>query len=345
MSKSSRCYNRLIWILCLMAPVHLLAQNNLDWKEIELIDTLSYTSFGINKLENPHYPPSQLFDGNFKTCWVSKLKNGNPVPSLFVKMPDNTKTVNIFAGYGKTHDLYYQNSQPKTIKLSIWGAINPDGFVSEVGALYKSVKYPEDTLVHVIDTFDIQSINLSAWQTHLANFKNDILEAYTSTFKMPMSEFCYILQLEILDEWPGTKYGDICISELFFGDRLIEPEPTISVDSIYFNKEENTLMAGLKNKGSIVLYMDINAIIQLGEISENRKWVILLSMPPKFEGRSETTYLLLNLSNGEMVNHKLQTYSQDYIYGSPIYFEETDHVLYLVYKTLEDGLRKIELVD
>lgn len=342
-NKLGHCFN-IFWALCFLGPKILFAQDNLVWEEIELVDTLSYTSFGIHRLDNERYPPSQLFDGNFKTCWVSKLKNESSPPSLFVKMPSKATTVNLFAGYGKSLNLFYQNSIPKTIRLSIWGAINPDGFVSEIGVLYKAAKYPKDTLVHVIDTFDIQSISLSTLTTSIERFKGQLVTAYDSSFRMPKAEFCYILQLDILEEWQGTKYDDICISELFFDDRLVDPKTNISVDSIYINQKGNTLMANLGNDSKII-YADLNAELQLAEFSQNKNWAIVLAMPSKAESRVETNYLLINLSNSEIVNHKLDAYSSDYISGMPIYFEEAKNKLSLVYETNEGDLRKIELID
>lgn len=345
MNRSSPYFK--IFLICFyLVPIPLIAQDKLQWKEIELTDTLAYTSFGVDKVDNMRYPPSQLFDGDFTTCWVSHIKDNEVRPDIYVKLPSNASILNLFAGYGKTRNLFYQNSIPKKIKLSIWGGINPDGYVSEITTLYKALKFPTDTVVYIKDSFDVQSIPLNISQEKLRNFKDYTSQAYANSFNIPQAEFCFILQMEILDAWPGTKYDDVCISELFFNDRLVETKSNTIADTLYVNKEQNTLMAELQNEERFALYINIDAVVQIGEISNNKKWVILLSTPSQIEGRAEVSYLLVNIPNKEIVNEKLKQYSKDYVVGAPIYFEEaSDHQLFLVFESIEGSLGKIELID
>jgi len=101
--------------------------NNYSWVDITLNDTIHYTSFSANAINNPHYPLSNLFDADFKTCWVANNKTNKKTTSIFIKLPDtNVKTLNIFSGYGKNKALYYQNCRPRKIRLSVYAGVNPE---------------------------------------------------------------------------------------------------------------------------------------------------------------------------------------------------------------------------
>ena len=304
------------------------AQDTLTWQDITLIDTTEYAQFASSKVYNYKYPPSNLFDANYNTCWVAGSDRNEENPSLFLKLPDlENIVVNIFSGYGKSKNLYYQNSMPREIRFTILAAVNPDGYISEYGALFKAVKYSEERIVHLPDKFDIQSINLDFSKEKLSDFERMIYKSYKTEFTMLPGETCFILQMEILDSWPGTKYDDICISEIFLNDCLISPllKEIIQIENIYLNSTENTLLMDDKTNSEIVVYSDSLSILQIIEISNDKKWAILISMPSEIKGRVETEYLLIDIINKIVLNPQLEKMWKSYVSGSALFFEYGDY--------------------
>ncbi len=304
------------------------AQDTLSWQDITLMDTTEYAQYSSSKVYNYKYPPSNLFDANYNTCWVVGSDRKKDNASLFLKLPDlENIVVNIFSGYGKSKNLYYQNSIPREIRFTILAAINPDGYVSEYGALYKAVKYSEDKIIHIPDKFDVQSISLDFSKEKLSDFKRMVYESFNTEFTMLPGETCLILQMEIMASWPGTKYDDICISEIFLNDCLISPKPkeSIQVENIYLNSTGNALLMDDKTNSEIVVYSDSLSILQIIEISNDKKWAILISMPAEIEGRAQTEYLLIDLINKKVLNPQLEKMWKSYVSGSALFFEYGDY--------------------
>jgi hypothetical protein len=99
-----------------------------------------------------------------------------------------------------------------------------------------------------------------------------------------------------------------------------------------------------KARTGIVGYRDTLSVLQLIEVTQDKKWAIVISMPAEIEGRVETYYLLLDLLNRELVNAQLEKYTGSYISGSMIYFETGENNRqYLIYSTKDEENCKVEL--
>lgn len=344
--KAFRIYYRMmIFLLVFAFGNKVSAQQKTEWVEIFLIDTLKYVQFGVSNVYNNKYPPSNLFDSKYNTCWVSVSKKNNS--ALFLKLPElENIIINIFPGYGKSEELFFQNARPKKIRLSVYAAINPDGYVSEIGALYKAVKFPQEQIVHLPDSFGIQSISLTIPHENLLEFENEIYKLFNAEFEMPPGEEGLILKMEIVDSYAGSKYDDVCISELFFNDCFISPQQqtVYSVDTVYLNETENALLLNSSLHQAEVVYRDTLSVLQIMEISENKKWAILISMPAKIEGRAETTWLLVDLLGKTIVNSQLEKTAGRYLSGNEIYFKYIDNDrVFLMYHAKDGKFYQLEL--
>ena len=344
--KAFRIYYKLIIFLIVFAlGNNVSAQHKTEWVDISLVDTVKYVQFGVSNVDNYRYPPSNLFDSKYNTCWVSGSKKNKS--TLFLKMPElKDIIINIFPGYGKSKKLYHQNARPKKIRLSVFAAINPDGYVSEIGTLYKAVKFPQEQIVHLPDSFGIQSISLTIPQEDLFEFENVIYDLFNSEFKMPPGEECLILKIEIVDSYAGSKYDDVCISEIFFNDCFLSPQlkKINPVEKVYLNTAENALLLDNSVQQGKLVYSDTLSILQIMEVSENKKWAILISMPAENEGRAETSYLIFDLLNKAMVNGQLEKSIGNYMPGNEIYFDSGESGrTYLTYFAKDGEYHKIEL--
>ena len=317
-------------------PLNLLAQQENEWQEIFLLDKNDfnnpYVEFVSNDIkdffnpeaENP-YPSTNLFDGYLKTCWVAGSAKTNKNSILYVKLPDKIDVdkiiLNIFSGYGKGKNLYYANARPHKIKLSLFAAVYPEGFSTEVVSLYVMKKYPLNKIINLADTFDVQSFPLSLDKKELLKFQKEVLtkaENFSGPeynkfagYSLPESySSSFILKMEITDSYPGTKYDDVCISEIFFNDRFIThyPDKYYKALNVYI-KDDNTLLADYADKKGVVIYKDTLSVFTYVEWSENENWAILLYVPNDELGegsRIEEIYSLIDLKNREIVESKFE---------------------------------------
>ncbi len=314
--------------------------------DIFLKDSQNYTGVGVSNISNVKYPPDNLFDANLSTCWVSGSAKSGKKPSVFIRLPESGNViVNIFPGYGKSKNLFEKNARPKKLIFSVYAAVNPDGYVSETGMQYKAMAGHDKQVVQVKDRYGVQSFPLTFNGKALQDLKANLLDYYRDHFDQPVADTCLILKIEIAESYPGSQYDDIFISEIFFNDRFVTPNPSPAprIEAIYLNTDENALLADINGEKGIRVYSDTTAVLQLIEQSDNKKWAIFISMPVSVDGRAETTYLLVDLFNKKVVNGQLEKCT-GYPGGSDIYFETGDTgILYLVYSSTEGRDRKIAL--
>jgi len=339
------CYNIVFAVVvCFLVFSPCRAQSFPGWNEISLVDTLSYVQFGTDHISDTRYPPSACFDANVSTCWV--CGTGTDTSSLYLRLPERDNLVlNLFAGYGKSKKLYACNARPKTIRFSILAAVNPDGFVSEKSTLYKTVRFSETQTVQLADRFGIQSIPLDFSHRAAAVFKKKVLQHYDETFNIPQADSCLILQMEIVDTHPGSRYEDVCISELYFNDRLLSPVAAgfSPIKKVYLNRRENELLVD-EDTGGVIVHRDTAAVLQIMDVSSDNRWAVVISMPAEIEGRAETTYLLFDLLTRKLMNSQLETQTGNYLSGNELYIEtEGNGRSYLNYSGTDFNFHKIEL--
>ncbi|HUX55284.1 MAG TPA: hypothetical protein VMV56_12770 [Williamwhitmania sp.] len=326
---------KVIAVFFVLLPLSISAQQNNDLQELFLLDKnafntyIEFVSDDIKDYFNPEagnqYPSTNLFDGYLKTCWVVGSTKTNKNSILYVKLPDNIDVnkiiLNIFSGYGKNKILYSANARPHKIKLSLFAALYPEGFSTEVASLYVIKKYPFTEVITLADTFDVQSFPLNLDKKELLAFQKEALiqaknfsgtEYNRLAGTNPPKSFLpsFILKMEILDSYPGKKYDDICISEIFFNDRFIThyPDKYSQALNVYI-KNGNTLLADYVDKKGVVIYKDTSSVFTYVECSENKNWAILHYTPNDEEGegsRNEELAALIDLKNRENVESKFE---------------------------------------
>lgn len=214
-------YYSLMLLLFLFCPV-ISAQTMDNWEEIFLFDTIKYTLYGTEHIPDQHYPPSQLFDDDYATCWVSRVLNDSIYPSVFIALPKdltNNMSLSIFSGYGKSESLFLKNARPGKVQVSFYTALVPDGYVTEYGLLCKALQSPYHETIFLADTFGVQEIPLQNSYEKFKPYHQKVLLRYKSNIDFSLLDTIPLLKIEILSVYPGTTYDDICISEIFFGKR------------------------------------------------------------------------------------------------------------------------------
>jgi len=351
MNVSKRCFNRFTGFFVLFCCINTIccittttAQQNIEFTEIVLIERQIYGSIDIH---DNKYPPEQAFDSDFKTCWIYGSDKSAHRPPIYLRFDGRKNAVlNIFPGYGKSNKLYPENARPKKLSISLMVGINPEAYVTEIGAMYKAVEFPQKKTVLLADSFGVQSIPLDFSMEEVSDFIKRVHQYYDANMQPSRADSCLILKINILETYPGTKYDDICISEIFYNDCFISYPTTghKKIEKIYLNDKENTLLVDEADKKGLIVYSDSSSVLQIIEISDDKKWAILISMPAKIEGRTETIYLLADLINKQVVNTQLEQYTGNYISGNDMRFlSGNDGRVYLVYTGSDFKEYRIEL--
>lgn len=275
-----------------------------------------------------------LFDSDPSTVWVEG-KEGNGIgETIFFILPDSATELKIINGYAKSKELFKKNNRPKKLKLSIYAGINPSAFVTEITALYKTLKFPKEFSINLKDVMTEQSFKLPISLEKLEQFKKETIEAYNQKYKDPISETEIIIKLEIEEVYEGSEWDDTCLSEISFNNVFIYNliiEKLQSIDSIYISKNGNSILVNSYDDIGKILINDENAVFQLIDVSSDKQWAIIIRMSAEpHKGRKETEYLLLNTFMGEFVNEKIKTNCCKNLSDS-FFFLSTKNSLFLEY--------------
>jgi hypothetical protein len=314
------------------------AQQNEEWQKIFLLDKspfnpyVAYRSDDMKDFYNPSeskaYPSTNLFDGYLKTCWISGSSKTNKNAVLYIRLPDSIELekiiLNIFPGYGKSKSLYYANARPKQINLSLFAAFYPEGFSTEVGSSYIIKKCPLNRKIELTDNYGVQSFPLNfdakvlfefrkAALVQVHNFNDPDFKEYAETTDSISFSSSFIMKIEITESYHGSKYEDVCISELFFNDRFITPYPDRypGISNVYI-KDDYTLLADFADKKGAVILKDTSAVFTYVDWPKNKNWAVLFRVKniPASEGsRVEELYSLIDLKNREVVDSEFEKYT------------------------------------
>ena len=332
-------------------------------REIYLLDRndaepyVEFISSDIKDLFHPEssgkYPSVHLFDGFFRTCWVAGNAQTGKTSSLYVKVPEDIDPgeviLNIFAGYGKSVPLYRSNARPQQIKVSLFAGFYPDGFSTEVSSLYLIKEFSSDTF-QLADTFGVQSFPLhldtAAFSAFLRQTKEECSHFsgrnYNSKMfsQSPQLLPALILELEILKSRPGTKYGDVCVSEIFFNDRFVTAYPAMyeQIEDVSI-ENDNTVLVDYKDRKKVTILKDTSMVYMIDH-PEGANWAVLHYVPNSSVGagsRVEERYSLLDLKNKKIVDKELKKCTGQ----TPFLIEKTEDGKVLL--TTFDDRYKIEL--
>ncbi len=322
------------------------AQESGKIQELFLLDKNDFNPYAefistdIKDVYNPEqsnsYPSGNLFDGYFKTCWVAGSANTNTPSALYIKVPTaippDKMILNIFSGYGKSPALFHKNARPKKIKISLFAAFYPEGFSTEAANLYLIKKYPVEQYIELADSFGVQSFPLHLDKKALLDFRKESLKECRSFKGKNYKRFlkggdphsftsAFITKLEILDTYKGTKFDDICISEIYFNNRFVTPYPDKfnEVTNAYI-KNDSILIVDYKDKKGVVLYTDASSSLFLLSDDLTLNWVLLSYVSNDAVGagsRVEEQYLLADLKNRQIVNKEFKKQTgKDIVSGS-----------------------------
>ncbi len=244
------------------------------------------------------YSAYQLLDKNVTTAWAEGV-GGEGIGEYVLIGQENTlpEKIHINNGYQKTESLYYKNNRPKTLKLSLYVAYYLPGDVTELGRSLQCLQYPDSIILHLKDKMGTQVFELSFDIEKVKSIKSTGDADFENKFKERVDKFVehehyrgYILKLEIMDVYKGSKWDDTCISDIWFSRERKEilKEYEISTNEriirvfkengdIYFSttKQENIFLVGpndIEDERIIASGHQIRHM-KISDVSPDKEWV------------------------------------------------------------------------
>lgn len=157
------------------------------------ITSVEDTGYELPTYKGITYNGSNLCDGDTITAWAIKLHSGGGIvsgPTLLLK-PTRIRSVELWNGYQKSRDTFYNNSRPKYMKI----------FRMDYGE-YADFDYPMSEVIYegpVMDIIGKQTLEVSD------TFDNSCMTQKVGIFFRDSEEDVFV--------W-GNKWSDLCISEL-----------------------------------------------------------------------------------------------------------------------------------
>lgn len=317
------CFNLLIFSIFIPK---LYAQELQQFTEIHLLDTVAYAYYYTEKDVDCRYPSFNLFDANYKTCWVAGKVGQKENPVLYIRLPQlDTVKLHLFNGYGKSNQLYKDNARASKLKLTVYAAFNPEAHLSENYVLYKAIPYPLNKEITLLDSCTLTSYTLPFLKNDMEDFQKTASQVFREKYTAVVADSCLILRLEITDCYKGLKYNDICVSELFFNDCILRPKSIKSVKTtkVYISEKEDAVMVDDDNGKGKIIILDKNFVYQLVDVDIDNQWATVIKMPSEVgKGRAETHYILIDLLNKKEANTMLAECLTDYFLGTFIWLEK-----------------------
>ena len=309
------------------------------------------------------YAIGNIIDKDITTAWVEGVEGDGIGEYILIATPDETRTINVFSGYGQSLSLFEKNNRPKEIKLSYFLGIK-DAFPGQYYSYYKAVKFEDEYIISLKDTIALQNFEFPFKDREkLAAFREKCLEDFKNAGyrkdmpappEPPVAK--WILKIEIMDVYKGSKWQDTCISEIFFNNRYIgnaHDYRNTKIEKVYENKDCDKILM-ITGNGKPVILSEVDneySALYVGYISKDNQWLTLLkeTMAPGAL-RIESEYLLYNTFFGKDMTRELERvvgkeisgpFLLNYKYDSPSY---KDDELYLEFEYFDgSGSGRIEL--
>lgn len=150
------------------------------------------------------YPVTNIIDGNLTTAWADGVK-GSGVGEVVV-VEQLSDIMWIWAGYGKSKQLYAANNRPAKIKIYILGTFCHDCTPQICMTSNMTVLATKELTLKDVNSF--QSFALPKFSV-----KDNTLDDCPGRGTEP-EQFRKFVAIEILSVYTGTKYDDTCVTEI-----------------------------------------------------------------------------------------------------------------------------------
>ncbi len=167
------------------------------------------------------YGPSKAFDGQLDTAWSEGVP-GDGIGEVLIADLSPEKPLKIFTGYAKSKDLWLKNNRPRNIKIFILKSIKTSS--NQMDSYPIDITVIDEQYATLKDVFDWQPLPVEKSKITFENREKSQDEKYS---KKERDEYWekrenYMIGIQILSVYQGTKYQDTLISEISYEDKKDE---------------------------------------------------------------------------------------------------------------------------
>lgn len=257
------------------------------------------------------YGAEKALDGDTATSWVEGVPGPGIGESYTLALPSLPEALGFHNGYAKNSDLFGWNHRVKTMNVSIYAAVTVDALSTERAIIYDAQIISEMHTIHLTDTMAAQRVPLPFSRTMLIEKMKAFRESEAiESWRFPVAtenganaesglsyDFRYLIHLEIADIYPGTRWEDTCIAELWadYGDAVGVRESE-NMRSLVITKADNE---------EIIVYSPFEYLVTLLETNSSNEWALVILEPYYHDGgRIETRYAVIHLPTGRDLSGK-----------------------------------------
>lgn len=161
------------------------------------------------------YGPSKAFDGQLDTAWSEGVP-GDGIGEVLIADLSPEKPLKIFTGYARSKDLWLKNNRPRNIKIFILKSIKTSS--NQEDSYPIDITVIDEQYATLKDVFDWQPLPVEKSKITFENREKSQDEKYS---KKERDEYWekrenYMIGIQILSVYTGTKYQDTLISEISY---------------------------------------------------------------------------------------------------------------------------------
>ncbi|MDE0620650.1 MAG: hypothetical protein OXH83_03150 [Bryobacterales bacterium] len=201
---------------------------DMDWRS-------DFSNSFLGEGESCDYAPLMLVDGDQLTGWAEGDEgDGVGVDVVVPQLLDLTQSVRIWAGYGRSPELFAANGRPKRVEVTVLRlrAVEPDphdatgcsssAYVEPVAVAghevalrdfngYQALRVPEFQLEHYLE-YPMEWLLMDG--TERMSYQQRVDAGEAAPFEREPTEYTYLLRLTLVEVYPGTRYADTVITEI-----------------------------------------------------------------------------------------------------------------------------------
>jgi len=219
----------------LLPMVSCTAQPDMAWEKLHLRSVMGLHACS-SELEAPDpfdapgpYGAHHLLDGDLSTAWSEGVEGPGLGEYVYLAVGNVfPEKLHIANGYQKSPGVYEANNRVKTIHVRLYAGFMIPGEVTEVETVVRVRPFPQNHVIPLADQTGVQEFNLPFRKEKAAAFvkecRGDFLSEFASELETVAAfspsgevepEFNWIVQLEIKEIYPGSRWDDTCLSEVW----------------------------------------------------------------------------------------------------------------------------------
>ena len=343
------CLSILLALAVTIGPVHGQEELRGDWLRFGLQGKSFGPGYGASSvldaqegIYRSRYDVDKAMDEDPATAWVEGVAGPGEGESYWIGLEHYPEALGFINGYAKNRSLFDKNYRVQSLKVQVFAAVNLSGFAGQWELFYDGLPISEVQLIDLEDSRAPQKVRLPFNRREMISRMQEFRRSEAiQNFDFPQAremglsgdegiakKFVYILRLTIDATYPGTRWEDTCIAELWpdYG----------TVNEIELRGEDQYLYITDEVEQNIPVFYDFDYVLSLIDSSQDRRWAVVIKEPAySGDSRVSSTYAIIHLPTGrEMTANILGSESENKL---PYAFSSRNGQVFVEWEYIETG--------